>query len=706
MSDSRMPPTPPVLLARLHAVRWRIRLAIWLAGKAVLLGWFVLFVAVSLPLDRWFRLDVPQRAILLAAVAVLLLALAWRRLLRPLLFPLTDAFLCRRIEAKDPAFGGLLLGTLEFTTASVPGASPAMVAVTVGAGAVAAESISPERIVPPARIRRPLLHAAAFLLPLLAASVLMPETMGLWARRNLLLAQTPWPRQTHLRVEGLRDGQLAVPEGGDRQILVHAAGVMPEQLEIRYRLENGPLEREPMRRIGNAFLMEVRNVVEPMRMRVTGGDGDTGWFDLVVLPRPRLDGLTLFCHPPDYTRRETITLPAGRDLYTLPAQSRLTLRATATKPLAYLRVLHEGKDIATLGAGMGTTLEVALPAEAVQSGTYTLVFADTDGISPLRMPSFRLRVQPDQAPTVRLRTEEVGGMILDRARIPLSLHVQDDFGFSEARLEVTGSFEGIEGVVQEADLPLPEDAASRPEMTLPAVVDLQGIDRSLPPGTLLTLAATVRDTDTLTGPNEAVGSVSVRIVSEEEFLSELQLREQTMRQALLGMIRVQAEILEQTRIHHADAGTPSIQALRREERRQRLLARQLEPLTDRVERLVAEIRANRYEEEGGSYQTRLLEAVLAPLVTRAVPAIPAAASALDAASVSGEDRDVQRRHLQVAIREQSMILDTLRAVETQMARWESIQEAITILRELIDRQKRILDDTKRRHEEGLERLFD
>lgn len=705
MSDPRIPPTPPILLARLRAVRGRIRLHVGLEGMASLLRGVLVFVAISLPVDFFFRLDIPQRAILLAGAVGGLLLLAWRRMGRPLLFPLTDAFLCRVIETRHPSLRGLLLGTLEFTTAPAPGASPAMVEATIRAGTGAAESVSPTTLVPPARIRRLLLHGGALLLPLLGACVAMPETLSLWMRRNLLLAETPWPRHTHLSVDGLHEGRLGVPEGGDLQLVVHATGRIPDGADIRHRTGGQAVQREAMRRSGDAFTMAFRNVVEPMRMRVSAGDGDTGWFDVVVLPRPRLETLTLLCHPPDHTRQPPQELPPGRDLYTVPAHSRLVLDATATQPLASFHVLFEGEPIAQAAAAESPTrFRLELGADRVRSGTYTLVFEDTEGIPPARFPSFRLRLRPDQAPVVQVRGEGIGGILLDRARIPLRILLRDDYGISAAALEVTGSFEGIEGTVFEMELPLPADAETRTELPLEAVVDLQTLDRSLPPGTLLTIHLTASDTDTLDGPNTGAGSLPLRIVSEEEFLADLQLREQTVRQALLGLIRAQGELLEAARIHQTTPPDPA--ALRRDERRQRLLARQVEPLADRLQGMVAEIRANRFEAEDGPYQSRLGNEGIRPLVERALPAIPRAATALDAATPTGIPPEVYRQHLQTAIEEQGIILDALRHVESQMARWESMQEAVTILRELIDRQKRIHDETRKQHEEGVESLFD
>ena len=62
----------------------------------------------------------------------------------------------------------------------------------------------------------------------------MPDSMAVWARRNLLMSQELWPRNTHLFVEGFGDdGRVKIARGADLLLRVKAGAaldrVVPER---------------------------------------------------------------------------------------------------------------------------------------------------------------------------------------------------------------------------------------------------------------------------------------------------------------------------------------------------------------------------------------------------------------------------------------------------------------------------------------------
>ena len=87
-------------------------------------------------------------------------------------------------------------------------------------------------------------------------AVKAPSVLSLWAERNLLLADKMWPRKIRLEAVGFTDGVAKVADGGNFDLRVQAfrgdteIPVVPDKVEVRYRIEGGSRDRKTMRNIG------------------------------------------------------------------------------------------------------------------------------------------------------------------------------------------------------------------------------------------------------------------------------------------------------------------------------------------------------------------------------------------------------------------------------------------------------------------------
>ena len=221
----------------LATLRRQTRGWVWLESLAWLVLAAVGFFWVSLALDWCVEPPRWARGVLLAAAAVGLAILLYRKLLGRLSADLGDASLAVVVERSHPSFRDSLSTTIELADQPEVDVNPALLARTAAEAAAHLGQVRSERI-----FRRRRLAMLAFAAVIAAASIAglafaKPAVAGLWVRRLPLLGDEPWPRQVRLRVEDFPGGVRKVARGSDVDVIVHAQANdrLPELVDLRWR---------------------------------------------------------------------------------------------------------------------------------------------------------------------------------------------------------------------------------------------------------------------------------------------------------------------------------------------------------------------------------------------------------------------------------------------------------------------------------------
>jgi len=358
-------PLPPAVRGRINSLRAAVRRYVWLEGLAALAVWLGLLFWASMALDWLFEPPLLVREILLAAAFVVLAWVAFRYILRRTFVPLSDSNMATVLERRFPELNDSLLTTvlLSHRSPERTGFNLEMLATT---GDRAAQQVAATRIgevFDPMPVARKLVVALglAAIAGLLAWQA--PDVLGLWAQRNLLLAEKMWPKKIRLEVFVYRDGKLApfrdgahtVGKGENADLRVRAfrgdteIPVLPERVEIRYRSEGGNTERRTMKSIGAADSSAARKdqvlqeygyqftgLLSTVHFDILGGDASVRNLAIQVVANPTME-LSLVCKYPDYM--ELPPAPIQRQDPTLvPVGSLLTVSGTSTKPLERLSI--------------------------------------------------------------------------------------------------------------------------------------------------------------------------------------------------------------------------------------------------------------------------------------------------------------------------------------------------------------------------------
>ena len=685
-------------------LRRRARVGIAVEAIAVLAAAATGFVAISYALDRTLHLEVPYRAAILLAFAIYAARLLWRRGIAPMRVELSDDEFALAVERRDPALHTALISAVQFDRSldagRTHGESVALMRRVVADVESRVSGLGLHRALDGRRVLR---YVGLFVLALAAVSSwfgLAPTESRLWARRNLALADEPWPRETWLR---FLDVDPAVPlrlaEREDLTLRVRADGVVPETVELECRFASGETSTRPMDRTGeNVFSARLEAVLEDLELVARGNDGETDVLRVSIVPRPRITALGVTVTPPAYLGREPQQIDALAGEIRVVRGSRLAIAATSSKPLrqAALRVGQDRRQPMTLDAERtSATAELELDA-TTEVGVEVL---DDDDLGPRMPPQLIVRVVEDLPPVLDFVTQGVGRMITSNARIPGVLRITDDHGVAT----VAGLYRYIEVDVGDgAPAEEPGDFVAAPidwgddlelgaaEQELGLVFDLQplatdvdpdAVTNPIHPGQLLSLRFDATDQR---APEPGQGSsevLNLRVVTRETLLQDLRRRQLEQRRELELVLEkeieargVIAEILDPT-----GPDPQAVQARVRIEslsRRQLALGKKAQAIADRYAEILDEMVNNRLFEP--AVTAGLSAKICSPLRALAIETFPASSTRGFAFAESGGD-DARSSTVETY----DTIIGTVRRVLEQMERTEDIAAIVEALRIVI-----------------------
>jgi hypothetical protein len=479
---------PPAVRDRIDALRAGIRRYIWLEGLLAVAVWLGLWFWASMAIDWAFEPPRIVREIILALAGVGLAAAVYYFILRRAFVRLTDSHMAMILERRFPEFNDSLLTTVVLSDrpAEETGFNRTMLADTSrrAEGHVSAAPVNE------VFDSLPLVRKFVIALGLAALAGFLawraPDIFGLWAERNLMLADKMWPRKIRLEVVGFKDGVAKIAAGSNFDLRVRAfrgdteIPILPDRVEIRYRDEAGGSYRNTMKTIGAAvdpatakdgvlqeYGYQFVGLLDTKHIDIVGGDARLSNLEIKVVPNPTLK-LSLVCELPSYMERAPTTIEIGSDAVAIPVGSKLTVCGTASKSLELLRIDcpasdqragyqeelaadklrgdHRvfsytfnpfpnppvAKDKAT--SNPEKTLAGAKPAAQVQRD-YTLQFTlrDSDGIKGRDPVTLNLVAVPDDPPDVKVRlvgTREP--VVTTKGRMPATGKITDDHGLGRA----------------------------------------------------------------------------------------------------------------------------------------------------------------------------------------------------------------------------------------------------------------------------------
>lgn len=705
--------TPKALTRKLGSLRRSVTAWFLADGWCRLLLLMVAVCAVDFLIDRFFKMDRPQRMVMLIVMAVIAVWAVVKYLLRPLGAKVSDDALLLEVEKRKKGAREKLISALELARmdwSQNENVSQTMVDQTIREGERLGRKIDMKSVLRDDRFRLNLVGGGLLTLLIVGLGVWIAldqkSPAATWFNRNIVLGDDQWPQDYILVVEGADGGTLVIPRGDDWPLTVKVhekSRKVPDEVKLEMRTSRGT-RVEAMTDIGEqkTFQTTLSSVSEAFDFRVVSRKFTSAWSRAILVDRPEVEAMDLVAQPPAYTGAPELTLPPGSGPYYLLDGSSLKVQGLANKPLKSA-VLIAGDKHLPLSVKENAFVGQIPPGNVV-AGTYWVEVEDFEelllpgatevtGLGAREPARFKIRLKADKSPDVRASLEGVSGLVVQNARVPITASIDDDYAVNDIRIEYAWKEDRSEqdetiAVIEPADKPTQVEVN---RAQLDTALEIESL--KAPVNSRLSLRVTATDNDTINGPKKGESTrMLLRIVSESELRADLLRREKEQRQILAELAKNQDLILTDTQASQAELrGIAELDKTQRDnvvrvQKRQKLLGGNLEPLIVRLAGMVAEIENNRLDDEKNTLKTRIMENVVAPLRVAYENLSPLAVMALENARRSA-DADERNALFTEAIQRQQEVIVQMHAAMKYMVENEDFQLALNLLYEIQKNQQ-------------------
>jgi len=488
------------------------------AGLAVAITSVVVLLAAQMLGDWWFELTLTARIAVLVADLLVVGAIIWQGVVRPIREPLDDDEAALLVEQHAPGLASRLIAALQLPRAAEAQRAPALVNWLV---------IETEKLTVDLDFRR-VISIKTLAVNALIAVVLVAAGTEAYRRtlpesgqllRRVFLANVPVPRKT--RVECVTRDQL-IARGESIYIEAIAHGVVPPEGKLTVHTASGRTQTFTMTPAHNnrsRFSRKLENVLETLTYRVKLNDGTTESYRVTVEPQPTISGLKCVQVYPAYTKLGTTPRALG-DLALL-AGSTLQIEGLATKPLkqARIRLASSNRELpATVDPQNPRRLtgEFVIPVGGLIG--FSVPLLDQRGLRSRDEVVYRVDIVPDRAPSVSItyptRKEE---LVTAEGTLVVAFEASDDFGIGKVAIRYKVNQSDKEETT-ELDLEGATPKTLRRRYEWP----LKNIQPPLAEGSTIEFWVEARDTNDATGPGITVTEhYFAKIVSAEEKRKDL-----------------------------------------------------------------------------------------------------------------------------------------------------------------------------------------
>ena len=720
-------PQRQAVIERLAALRKRLRNALAIQGGVWVLSVLLALVALSLGVDWWLRLSTTVRVPLTILALGGLAVLVYRKLIKPLRLSANDLDWAEVLDRRRPGVGESIANVLQLPHLLDRGihASPSMIHATVTRQAVEFERVDLDGLINVARQRKLLWGLALLIAASVALPLIWPVTASLWARRWLLGSAVRWPQQTYVSVRGVNDGRPILAARGESLVLevnsrpkferrpsgwlltgrdepllvegtVAPASQLPPQVAIRYRLANGQTRQGNFTHFeGGTFRYELPPVNEPLHFSLTAGDDWLGPIDVEPIDRPSVQSLVITARTPGSKSPQKFRAGETESQLLFLPKTQLEMHITSRQDLAEAQLVNKDGPMRLSRLGHR---DYVTKWEMTQPLTLELNLVGKVGSLSSKPYFLTIGLLIDRDPRVMVRSSGVGRRVTPQAQIPLALRVLDDFGVTNAALELerTGvEQDKLKTTRTSVDLGGPDTTQGQDPAEFEHSYTVRVAEHKAVAGNILKLRAIARDNCVLGAHTGQSRWLSFQVVTPEELFYEILTRQREQRARFAAAHQTskgQLEALDRLEKPEDTAGML---------RAHQVVSRQVWQIANYLDASLEEMKLN----ELGTSQTRdlLATSIIAPMRELHGKKLTAMRQELDRLATA---RSIEPTSKEQALKLQRDVIDTMQRILERMSQWESFVDVVNQLRQIRNFQQLLLKSTEKTQKDRTEDVFD
>jgi hypothetical protein len=563
--------TYPRLIDGLEGVRRQWRMQKVLEGVLLAGAVTAAVLLLAIAADNLLRLDHFGRAVLSAVLWGSAIAgfLTW--VLRRVLEDRRDDFFAALVEERHPELSNRLINALQLGRGNNHHGSRRLIDAIVDDAAKATADMELADCLDWRTVRRVGLIAAGIAL-LIGLYALLP----LWSLNQrfgngLVRVLVPWSAVPPYAATRIADKDVApgsgshrFPEGASVTIQARVTG---DAIAADARLMRREGDRwrgaamQPVAGSPGLFTFTVADAVASFDYYITAGDGRSRQFPIEIVPRPRVELLTVRYMPPAYTGQAAgEAIETDGELAAI-AGTRVELELRSTKPLQSgpsrpaASLLTDGGQVIALAQGddpqtwraaftvtsKDATLSGSLGQMVAAPARYQFRLLDTDGYENADPLWHAIALAKDQPPSIALTAPGRDVQLQPGDKLTVRLAAKDDYGLADARIayrvnDETQVRELVHYPIEAGDV---RDLAESLEWDLAAT--------GLNAGDLVYYWAVATDRNDITGPGQAESRRhSIFVIQPEEVLQRLDEMLLDYAEVLEELVRLQRENRAQT----------------------------------------------------------------------------------------------------------------------------------------------------------------
>ncbi|MAI32963.1 MAG: polyketide synthase [Planctomycetaceae bacterium TMED240] len=709
------------------------------------------------------------RTLLLGVVAASLFVVLLKMLAGRLHRPLPDDSLALLVERHHPSLGGRLVTAVQLNETGRTGDSHSRTLLDHVHAEAASEidKVDPNRIFRLQPLLHKLAIAGPLGIAALVFLILSPQAFALAASRLTLLSDDPWPRRADIQMVGIElpvvtasddtalapellkfnDKKMQLPRGSNATLRIRARAEdaeLPVACTVYYQTDSGTRGQSSMRRVGRivdgfqSFVLDgapLTALSESVTLDIRGLDDRLDDYRIEAITPPALVNMSLQIRYPEYLSTADdgqMDMVAGyQSGLRLREGSDVTLVASSSVPLGEVDVFLKtdkktDKDLTLNYSEDQKEVRFTL-TDFNEASTISIVPKDTNGISAQAPFRYFLGVVLDEPPELNVEIKGIGTSITAKAKLPVTAQARDDYGVTDLVLAVTPAATTATST-DSAEQPATQSAATSPaldrngeaatELDLKELVD-SGTLSELAPGTAVNLIGEAMDGYNLGAEHVTRSEVyRLEVVTPEQLLALLERRELGLRSRLeqtineMTSLRQTLDLLRRTGFevpeNASDEATTRSEQVRRLRTQQSGLqanktSEELLGIALSLDDILLEMRNNRVDSVDRSQ--RIATGVRDPInvtVNGSLAKLRTQIKAIET-MISDPEQGIARTAEAVSTAEDVIL--QLNAILEKMLDLETYNEVLDLVRQLMDDQADLTDDTKKERKKQVLDLF-
>ena len=276
-------------------------------GFAVVGALFFLYLLAAAVADHAFGLQRPARLLLAACFYLGFPLMCALMVFRPLFKTVSPHYAARLIEEQYPEYKNTLTSYVELAAKKRPGWLRRSIARRFKTAR------RPPNLDQAIRYRDFMLtaYAMAAMLVIFSVYCILSDKSVSRALARVLMPWREISRPTLTVVKSVAPGDAKVPKGSTLEVTARIGGVFPQAIFLEWIGADGLGAADKMERVGDdprRWRAALRDISDRLTYHVRAGDGQSRDFVVQTFPVLTLDGVTVRCEFPTYTRLEPVLL--------------------------------------------------------------------------------------------------------------------------------------------------------------------------------------------------------------------------------------------------------------------------------------------------------------------------------------------------------------------------------------------------------------